>query len=450
MTGQVLLIVPWASVGGTERHVATLSDSLRQRGWQVTIASPPGPAQEWWRAAGAGVCTFPGASAGWRRQAEGCRTIVGQWWNQTLMDRQAGRDRGRAVDGRPGSDQARPVALSDQPGAGQARADAVVHIHAAPEYLLFLRSLRRRSPSLPVVFTSHGFAGTAVGWDYWWAAFAARRWADAVIAVSQAEGSRLVRAGLPPGRLTVIGNAVPIVPARLQTGPAVGGAASQTAGTPEWAELPEAATASAARSLPFTIGFVGRLSPEKGVPVLIEAVRRWEPGRRAGVTGEPERVRLLIVGEGAQRSELERQAAALQAQAWGVQVEFVGKADPNVWWSKMDVVVVPSLADASPLVVLEAMAAGRAVITSDLPGMLEMVHHAETGWVVPAGDASALAEALAQLAGHPELRRRLGRRAREYVRLVHSAETMAAATEKVYRWVVERRGVTRGDSDTRS
>ena len=146
------------------------------------------------------------------------------------------------------------------------------------------------------------------------------------------------------------------------------------------------------------IMFVGRLVEKKGCAVLIEAVRQlgddWS---------------LQIVGDGPLRADLERQAAGLPVEFAG----SLGRQRLSAAYAEASVAVFPSVAAASgdqdglPVALLEAMAAGCAVVASRMPGIDAAVVDGESGLLVPPGDATALAAALRRLLDDPGLRDRL-------------------------------------------
>lgn len=136
--------------------------------------------------------------------------------------------------------------------------------------------------------------------------------------------------------------------------------------------------------------FVGRLRIRKGVEVALEAVAR--------LASEGHPTRLLVAGEGEHRARLEARAAELGLD--GSRVRFLGRASAGqVRWLLRGAaaLVVPSTYEGMPLVVLEAMAAGRPVVASRVSGIPEVVVDGETGWLVPAEDPPALADSLARL-----------------------------------------------------
>ena len=168
--------------------------------------------------------------------------------------------------------------------------------------------------------------------------------------------------------------------------------------------LPPEAAAAAGRPAGFVS--VGRLVHQKGLDLLLEAL--------AGCPGPAASWPLVLVGDGVERPALERQALSAGLVD---RVQFAGfQRDPLPFLLGASVFVLPSRFEGMPNALLEAMAAGLAVIVSDAsPGPLEVVEHRRSGLVVPAGDVEALASALAELAADPQLCRALGRAARRRI-----------------------------------
>ena len=169
--------------------------------------------------------------------------------------------------------------------------------------------------------------------------------------------------------------------------------------------------------------FVGRLVPYKGVDVLLDAM--------AGLNAVA-----LIVGEGPQRATLEAQAHRLGISS---RVRFLGSvADQELasLYRACDVFVLPSVTrqEAFGVVQLEAMAAGKPVVSTDLgTGVGWVNRHGETGYVVPPRDAGALGDAIRALLADPDLRRSMGEAAMRRVRSAFTVERMIDDTLALYR-----------------
>jgi glycosyltransferase involved in cell wall biosynthesis len=149
---------------------------------------------------------------------------------------------------------------------------------------------------------------------------------------------------------------------------------------------------------PLAVLCVGRLVPVKGQAVLLDAV-----GRLAE-RGVP--VHATFVGDGPSRPDLER-----IARERGLPVTFagaVGQDEIRRHYGAADVFCLPSFAEGVPVVLMEAMAMTLPVVTTRIAGIPELVADEVGGLLVAPGDAGALADALARLAGDPALRRALG------------------------------------------
>ncbi len=159
-----------------------------------------------------------------------------------------------------------------------------------------------------------------------------------------------------------------------------------------------------------TIGFVGTLRPWHGVEELIEAF--------AIVFRDNSNARLLLVGDGPQREQLEAQASRLPL-ATSRAIQFVGAVKPAeipAWLASMDVAVAPyaPLEEFyfSPLKLFEYMAAGLPTVASDVGQIAEVLDDRVTGLLYPPGDCHALAKALNQMIRNPEHREQMARAAR--------------------------------------
>lgn len=144
---------------------------------------------------------------------------------------------------------------------------------------------------------------------------------------------------------------------------------------------------------------IGRLTRQKGFPLLIEAFSR---------SGLPSQGwHLVILGEGHDRGSLETQIHSLCLQQC---VSLPGLvASPEAWLRRADLFVLSSLFEGLPNALLEAMALGVASIAFDCPsGPAEIIRHKRTGLLLPTGDIAALAAALRELADDPERRKLLG------------------------------------------
>ena len=168
-------------------------------------------------------------------------------------------------------------------------------------------------------------------------------------------------------------------------------------------------------SVPAFLGFAGRLVPEKGTHVLLEALALLPPSLA--------QVRLRIAGDGPDRANLESLARNLGI---GGRVEFLGhlsREEMERCLTGATVQVVPSIwAEPFGLVAIEAMARGTPVVVSGAGALRELVEEGRTGYLVPPGDARALAGRLAEVLAHPDGLASVRREARRVVSEAFSIE----------------------------
>ena len=223
-----------------------------------------------------------------------------------------------------------------------------------------------------------------------------------VIAVSDAVKRRLVKQDdIPPGKIALIPNAVPANP-------------DSGSGTPPLRDE--------LRDRPL-VGVLARLQPEKGVATFLKA--------GAHVANIVPQACFIVVGDGPLRTELEVLVRRLCIEQ---NVRFLGfRSDPRALIELLDVLVVPSLTEGAPLVVLEAMAAGVPIVASAVGGIPDQIRHEGEGLLVPPGDPEALGDAVLKLLRDPGLARRMGASGCRKSASVFSHATMVARTEEVYR-----------------
>ena len=272
----------------------------------------------------------------------------------------------------------------------------VLHAHSNHLNAQVALAVGRRF-GLPVVYEVRGFLeetwvsrGHSTDAESYRLARAAEAWAmrhaDAVVTLSESMREAIVARGIDPAKVHLSPNAVPDAPLEP---PIV---------------TPPTAISGGSR---FTVGTVGTLNHYEGLDLLLEAAARV-PG-----------VRVLIVGDGPARADLENQARTL-----GLDATFTGRLAPDAvatYHRRLDVFCVPRrdlpvTRLVPPLKPVEAMALGRPVIASDLPPLRELVTHDHTGLLVAPDDVEALATAIGTLARRADARHQLGQNAREFVR----------------------------------
>jgi glycosyltransferase involved in cell wall biosynthesis len=178
------------------------------------------------------------------------------------------------------------------------------------------------------------------------------------------------------------------------------------------------------------VGFAGQWVPRKGITVLLEAwpkVKAQIPSAQLDLAGGPSMWKTAEPVPGAEEC-----AALVKGMEAAGMVDVVGplpRANMRDFWNSLDIAVVPSLYEPFGLVALEAMACGVPVIASKIGGLPEIIVDGQSGLLVPAGDAPALAQASIKLLTDEPLRRCLAegarRRAEEFSQERRSADLVA-------------------------
>lgn len=333
------------STGGIRRVVGALDAGLRELGWDVRNAGPPGVLD--------GVCEQHAAV---------------RWWDQRALRR---------------------------------RLDGVDVVHAHGLKVGWVLATVRRRP--PLVVSVHNLvlddAAGRMAPALRAMEAALPRFADATIALSDEVARRF--SGLTGAdRVRVIPPAA-MPPERTQTAEEV--RAAWGVGDDER-----------------LLVCVARLHPQKGLGALLDAVERL-PG-----------VRLLIVGEGPDEASL---TAEIERRRLPVVLTGQLPSAADVLGAA-DAVVVPSVWESGPLVLVEAMLLGRPVVSTPVGFAPDLVVDGETGRLVPVGDPAALATALDDVLADPDAARAMGEAGRRRAADRHSVPAMAAATAAVYRQVL--------------
>lgn len=280
----------------------------------------------------------------------------------------------------------------------------IVHTHDYKSAFYAWLATRRQPARL--VATLHGWVeGSSALRLYTRLELALLRRFDALVVVAGEQVERLLRAGVPPARIHQVDNGIDC-------------------------PLPDAGAAAILRDRLGIAGdahvfaAVARLSSEKNLSMLLQA---FAPV----ATRSPDAV-LVIVGDGPERAALEAQAQRL---ALGRQVQLLGNRDDMAAiYAMADCLVLPSLSEGMPLVILEAMACEVPVVASAVGDIPRLLAHAEHGRLVPAGDIDALQMALGLALA---ARGRRDTRARQYVLEHHSAEAMAGRYLHLYHRLLE-------------
>ncbi len=279
----------------------------------------------------------------------------------------------------------------------------VIHTHGYREDVI--GGAVARAHGVPTVSTVHGFTGGGGRnqFNERIQCFALRR-ADAVVAVSRPLVDRLTRAGVLRERISFIPNGF-APPAQTMT------------------------RASARRMLGIAddavvVGWVGRLSREKGADVMLDALAQSETSWR-----------LSMIGEGQERERLREQTADLgigDRVIWHGPVANAGAVLPA-----FDAFVLSSRTEGTPIALFEAMHASVPIVAARVGGVPDVVT-SEHALLVPPEEPSTIAEALAEITRDPAAAVVRSRRARGRVLQAYSAEAWVDAVEEVYRTACSR------------
>ncbi|MDQ2686418.1 MAG: glycosyltransferase family 4 protein [Armatimonadota bacterium] len=346
--------------GGTELHILNLSEQLQRRGHDVTVACRPG---------------------GWveaRAHERGLPTVP-----VTVKRQQDWRDYGRLRD------------------FLRSRRVDVLHVHWSLDIIVAgtaalwqrvpVRVLSRHMPyplnaPVGVLLYSHLLY-------------------TRLVALSQSVADTLLGCGVRTKNLEVIHHGTDVE------------AFAQTA-----LPVPEARRALGIAPDRVAVGVIGRLSPEKGHAVLLQAAREL---------GDHSPVQYVIIGDGPDDAALRRQVETLGLQD---RVLFTGfRADVNSAMAALDIVTLPSTwAEPCSAVVQQAMALSKPVIGTRAGGTPEMILDGVTGLLVPPSESGPLAEAIAALSADADARERMGRAGRERVEALFSLRMMTDKIEALY------------------
>ena len=367
----VLQLLAPAAFGGLERVVTQLAVGLTERGHRVAVGllvevgqPDPGFVGEL-TAAGVDLFRLVSPPRGYRRERRLVRELLAQW---------------------------RP---------------AVVHTHGyRPDVLL--RDVIHQA-GCGAVSTVHGFTGG--GWKNWvyerLDRRALRRF-DAVVAVSVPAGELLAASGVAHDRIAVIPNAWSPVPGRLSRA-----AARERLGLP---------------AEPAVIGWVGRLSAEKGPDLALGALAALPPPRPL----------LAMIGGGPEEERLKRLAERL---AIASDIRWCGaQPDAGRLFGAFDLFLLSSRTEGTPMVLFEAVDAGVPIVASAVGGVPGVVTPAEAELV--ASEPAALAQGIARLLADPDRRAAHAAAARTRIARHFAPEAWLGRYAELYRRVISQRHVS--------
>ncbi len=262
-----------------------------------------------------------------------------------------------------------------------------------------------RRLGLPTVTTVHGFTGGGPkNRFYEWLQQRAYRRFRAVVAVSEPQVTRLVRAGVPRSRIHLLRNA--------------------------WGGREDGVDCATARRFlgladgKFHVGWVGRVSHEKGLDVLLDALAHLEDLPLA----------LTVIGDGRERPELQKRVSCSSRRRmvrWAGRVDDAGR-----YFSAFDVFALSSRTEGTPMVLFEAMEAGTPIVATHVGGVPDVISDAEA-LLVPSETPRALAEGIRAVYGHRKDARQRAGAARRRLEAQFASEPWLARYEEIYQRVTE-------------
>ena len=289
----------------------------------------------------------------------------------------------------------------------------IVHTHTSKAGIL--GRLAAKLINVPfIVHTPHGhvFYGHFGPWRsriFMWIEKRFAGFTDQMIALTQGEETDYLNLGLcAPGKLCRIHSGVDIE--KFQQQPASAVEKKRTLGLDQNHPV---------------VGFVGWLLPVKGPMHLLKAM--------AAVWPDHADTALVLIGKGDLDSDL--RAEALKTGANG-RVHFLGwRNDIEEIMPLFDILVLPSLNEGMGRVLVEAMAAGKPIVASNVGGIPDLIEHGVNGLLVPPGDENALAAAIRQFISDPEKAKIMGQRGRERCHQ-YSLEAMIGKIDNLYEEVL--------------
>lgn len=353
------------SWGGTELHILNLSDQLQRRGYNVTVACRPGC----WVEERAQQMALPTVAIRVMRQQD---------WQDFGRLRAVLRE--KKVD--------------------------VLHVHWSLDMIVPGFAAMREKVPVRVMSRHMPYPFKNRLGSYMYSKLFTR-----MVTVSNSVRNTLVGCGIPPSQVEVIHHGTDVQSFAHTT-----------------LSVKDARRSLGVADDCVAVGIVGRIAPEKGHHVLLQA---------AQLLRDRYPVQYVVIGSGPDEAKMREN---VQQMGLDDRVLFVGfRDDVNNAMSALDIVTVPSTwNEPCSAVVQQAMALSKPVVGTRVGGTPEMVRDGETGLLVAPSDANALAGAIAQLAGDAYLRRQMGAAGREVVEAEFSLRAMTDKIENLYHREYER------------
>jgi glycosyltransferase involved in cell wall biosynthesis len=260
---------------------------------------------------------------------------------------------------------------------------------------------------IPHVATCHGYINTSIALKiYNRLDLAALANCQKIIAVSNGIQQYLVQRGLNPFKIDVIPNAVPTF-------------------STQWlnAQRTKARSALAIHDQQFVMGYVGRLSIEKGIHHLIEALSIVRSQSNNSF-------HLFIIGDGPERSRLQEMS---KKYSLNQHITFTGfQQEVSRYLNALDILVLPSLTEGTPMALLEAMSLGVPTVATRVGGVPDIVSDGVDGFLVRPGNAGHLAERILSLLESPESLKHASSSAKMKIQQHYDVEHWCRRIEHLY------------------
>ncbi len=280
----------------------------------------------------------------------------------------------------------------------------IVHTHAS----LSARLAAKRAGA-GIINTKHCIDGRTTGIRRFAGALINDRYCDSIIAVSEAVKRNIAENGVPDDKISVIYggiNPVKVLDDR-----------EKSLAREKWGIGEEV-----------VVGIVARLTEVKGHKYFIDAAEI--------ISRDNDNVRFFIAGIGPKEEELKE---LIKQKGLTDKVVFTGFVDEIYEvFNIIDINVISSLSEALCLSLIEGMSVGKPSVAADTGGIPEVIKNGYNGFLVPAGDAEGLADAILKLIHDPGLRKAMGDRGREIMEKSFTAEIMAEKIEELYESVARK------------
>ncbi len=269
---------------------------------------------------------------------------------------------------------------------------------------IFLAVLKKILRESAIISTKHGSTdATSMASLYERLGDLSLRYFDRIVAVSEYTKKKLIELHVPDGKIEIIHNGID-VSSFTRAGK---GSLRQALGLEEGSKV---------------VGFIGRLGPEKGIPYLLEAADT--------ICRSTKDIYFVLIGEGVLKEETEAFIASNKLQGRIIMLGW--RKDAVELMPDMDILLLPSLTEGTPMVILESMAMGVPVIASDVGGIGEVIEDSKTGLLIKPRDSGAIVESVKALMDDTGLAERISRNAASEVESRFSARRMSEKYKQTY------------------